>query len=247
MRKKIVAGNWKMNLNKEAATSLLNELKGKHVDGVQLAVYTPALHIPLSVDSLQDNFIIGTQNCYTAQSGAFTGELSPEMIHSYGCNSVLIGHSERRSLFNESNAFLKEKVDAALDQGLHIMFCIGETLTEREAGQAIAVVEKQLNESVFHLTEEQFKQITIAYEPVWAIGTGVAATPEQAQDIHAAIRTLIANKYSAKIADETSILYGGSVKPANAKDIFANPDIDGGLIGGASLKANDFIAIAEAF
>lgn len=247
MRKKIVAGNWKMNLNKEAATSLLNDLKGKAVDGVQLAVYTPALHIPLSVDALQENFVIGTQNCYTAQSGAFTGELSPEMIQSYGCNSVLIGHSERRSIFNESNEFLKSKVDAALSQGLHIMFCIGETLAEREAGDAVAVVEKQLNESVFHLSEEEFKNITIAYEPVWAIGTGVAATPEQAQDIHAAIRKLIAGKYSTETAENTSILYGGSVKPANAKDIFANPDIDGGLIGGASLKAGDFIAIAESF
>lgn len=245
MRKKIVAGNWKMNLDKAEANHLINDLKGKHVEGVSLAVFAPALHIDAC--SQLEGFGVGVQNIYKEQKGAYTGEISASQAKSYGCQGTLIGHSERRSIFGESNALLKDKVNAALAEGLHVMFCIGETLEQREAGQAEQIVEQQLNESVFHLTAEEFKNIHLAYEPVWAIGTGVAATPEQAQDIHAHIRSLVNNKYGEELANETSILYGGSVKPANAKEIFSKADIDGGLIGGASLKAEDFLAIANSF
>ena len=246
MRMKLVGGNWKMNLTKDQATSLCKRLKEQEVDDdVKLAVYVPAIHIPLCQQHLGDVYHIGAQNCYTEQSGAYTGEISPKIIKSYGCTSVLVGHSERRNFFNESNEFLKQKVDACIAEDLHVLFCLGENLDQRESGKAKEVVKQQLQESLFHLSEKEFARISIAYEPVWAIGTGKAASPAQAQEMHHFIRETIQNHYSNEAAKTTSIVYGGSVKPNNAETIFAENDIDGGLIGGASLKGEDFLEIAS--
>lgn len=244
---KLVAGNWKMNLSKDQATSLCKRLKEEQVEGVSFAVYPSSIHIPLAIQHLRDTYYIGAQNCATEEYGAFTGEISAAMIKSYGCDSILIGHSERRKLFEETNAKLMQKVDTALAAEIHVLFCIGETLEEREAGRTEEVLSQQLNQSLFHLSSEEFLKISIAYEPVWAIGTGKAATPETAQETHHYIRETIRKHYSDEVAEGTSILYGGSVKPDNAKELFSQEDIDGGLIGGASLKADDFIEIARSF
>jgi triosephosphate isomerase len=187
---------------------------------------------------------VGAQNCHEAVSGAYTGEIAPAMLNSIGLTSVIIGHSERRQIYNESHALLKQKVDAALTAGLTVVFCIGETLDEREAGKEYEVVKQQLNDSLFHLDKAQMANVIVAYEPVWAIGTGVTASPEQAQDIHAYIRTELNGKYG-ELAEDIPVLYGGSVKPSNAGELFSKKDVDGGLIGGASLKASDFNSIIE--
>lgn len=190
---------------------------------------------------------LAAQNCASEEKGAYTGEVSVDMIKSTGAEYVIIGHSERREYYNEDDATLAKKVDLVLSRRLKPIFCIGEVLSQREAGDHFDVVASQLEKGIFHLDEEQFKEVVIAYEPVWAIGTGVTATPEQAQEMHNFIRKQVATKYNESLADETTILYGGSCKPGNAKELFANPDVDGGLIGGASLKAEDFIQIVNAF
>ncbi len=251
MRKKIVAANWKMNLTLQEGRSL--------VDGVlaglsplseekQVVIGAPFLHLTQTVTQLEGKQYIhaGAQNCYKEASGAYTGEISAAMLKSAGVAYVILGHSERREYFNEDNAMLARKTDLALENGLQVIFCCGEPLEVRDADTQNAHVEKQIQEGLFHLTEEQFKNIVIAYEPIWAIGTGRTASTQQAQDMHAHIRSVVAAKYGKQIADDTSILYGGSCKPSNAAELFACADVDGGLIGGASLKADEFLGIIKA-
>jgi triosephosphate isomerase len=194
-----------------------------------------------------DKVAVGAQNAHQNESGAYTGEISAKMVKSTGAAFVILGHSERRQYFGEDNQLLAKKTDTALANGLKPIFCIGETLEERESEQHFEVIKKQLEEGVFHLSTEQFEQLVLAYEPVWAIGTGKTASSEQAQEIHAFIREQIANNYTQEVADNTTILYGGSCNPKNAADLFAQPDIDGGLIGGASLKSRDFLDIVKVF
>ncbi len=242
-RKQIIAGNWKMNCTKQEAIELAKGIQ-QVTSSAQLIVFVSPIHISTVQEVLNESQIkVGAQNMYFESSGAFTGETSPSQLTSYGCNWVLIGHSERRSLFGESDSMLKQKVDAAIQHGLSPVFCIGESLEERQSGQQEEIVQDQLNDALFHLSADDFSKVVIAYEPVWAIGTGLAASPEQAQDMHHFIRDLIMQKYSFELAQDTSILYGGSMKPANAQELLAKPDIDGGLIGGASLKPDDFLAI----
>ena len=250
MRKNIIAGNWKMNKTLqeglELAKGLEAALKGKnHTCGVVIG--TPFIHLaslPAAIDTKK--IAVAAQNCADKESGAYTGEVSAAMVKSTGAEYVILGHSERRTYYGETYAILKEKVLLALKHDLKPIFCIGEVKEEREANKQNEVVKVQLEGSVFSLSPEEFSKIVIAYEPVWAIGTGLTATPEQAQEMHAYIRSLIAAKYGKEIADNTTILYGGSCNAQNAKGLFENPDIDGGLIGGASLKVEDFVAIIEA-
>lgn len=251
MRKKIVAGNWKMNLNKDQALALTTELidaLGALPENQRVMVCPPSIHLS-SVAALalrSKGLEVGGQNMHQAESGAYTGEISGAMLKSYGINSVLLGHSERRAYFHEDNALLREKVDAALAAGIEVIYCFGEMLEERENEVHFDVVSRQLKEALFHIETQQWKHIVLAYEPVWAIGTGRTASPEQAQEMHAHIRRVLAEHYGQECADEVSILYGGSVKPDNAREIFGQPDVDGGLIGGASLKKDDFMAIVAA-
>ena len=251
MRKNIVAGNWKMNTTLQEGLELakgLNEaLKGKAIN-CDVIICTPFIHLA-SVTPLVDpaKIGVGAENCADKESGAYTGEVSAAMVASTGAKYVILGHSERRAYYHETPAILKTKVELALANGLTPIFCIGEVLEEREAGKHFEVVDAQIKESLFDLSAEDFGKIVLAYEPVWAIGTGKTATAEQAQEIHAFIRSLIADKYGKEVADNTSILYGGSCKPSNAKELFANPDVDGGLIGGAALKVVDFKGIIDAF
>jgi len=220
------------------------------VTGNQEAVVcSPFIHLSSLVQLAKgyDKVAVGAQNAHQAESGAYTGEISAKMIKSVGAAYVILGHSERRQYFAESNELLAKKTDTALKNGLKPIFCIGETLQEREANQHFAVIKSQLTEGVFHLDEAQFSQLVLAYEPVWAIGTGVTASSDQAQEIHAFIRKEIAAKYGQQVADNTTILYGGSCNPKNAPELFAQPDIDGGLIGGASLKSRDFVDIVKVF
>lgn len=251
MRKKIVAGNWKMNLDYAEGISLFSEIVNMVRDekkGDQLAVIcAPYIHLN-SLSQLGAQVVsIGAQNCHQNESGAFTGEISAKMVKSTGCDYVIIGHSERRQYFAESDALLAEKTRIALLHGLTPIFCIGETLDERNNGDYFTVIKDQLTNGVFGLESSEFAKIVIAYEPVWAIGTGLTATSEQAQEVHAFIRKEIAAKYNEEIADDTTILYGGSCNPKNADELFAQADIDGGLIGGASLKSRDFVDIVKAF
>jgi len=252
MRKSIVAGNWKMNMGLKEGIALfseIGELVKEEVKGEQgVIVCPPFIHISSLAQSLKDNdkVKIGAQNCHQSDSGAFTGEVSASMLYSAGAAYVIIGHSERRLYFSESNVQLAQKLDVVLKNGLIPIFCIGETLEQRNDGSYFEVIKSQLNEAAFHLEEADFKRLVIAYEPVWAIGTGLTASPEQAQTIHSFIRTLIADKYNQSLANDLSILYGGSCNPKNASELFAQPDIDGGLIGGASLKARDFVEIIKA-
>jgi triosephosphate isomerase len=199
------------------------------------------------VKELISNVKLSAQNCAAETSGAFTGEVSPDMLVSSGAEYVIIGHSERRTLYNEGNEILNKKVKLALNSGLKPIFCCGEVLEEREAGKLFDVVKEQLEVGLKDLSKEEISQVIIAYEPVWAIGTGVVATPDQAQEMHKFIRDLLVDLFDAEVADEMTLLYGGSCKPSNANELFANPDVDGGLIGGASLKAEDFLAIVNAF
>jgi triosephosphate isomerase len=249
MRTQIVAGNWKMNCNLEESQQLLDALKQKDLaKSVEVVVAPPYTNLYAAHLSLKDSSIkISSQNINENESGAFTGEISPAMLKSVGVSYVIIGHSERRAIYNESDALLAEKASTALKHGFKIMFCIGEVLEERKADKHFEVVKDQLEKGLFHLDAEQMKNVVIAYEPVWAIGTGETASPEQAQDIHEYIRKVLAEQYSQDVADQTSILYGGSVKPNNAKEIFAKKDVDGGLIGGASLDADSFAEIVASF
>jgi triosephosphate isomerase len=251
MRKKIVAGNWKMNMDYASGISLFSEIVNMVRDekkGEQLAIIcAPYIHLN-SLSQLGGTTVrIGAQNCHQKDSGAFTGEISAEMVKSVGCEYVLVGHSERRQYFAESNEILAEKTLAALKNNLSPIFCIGETLDERNNGNYFNIIKSQLSEGTFNLSAEEFLKVVIAYEPVWAIGTGLTATSEQAQEVHAFIRNEIASKYGEEVANDTTILYGGSCNPKNAAELFAQNDIDGGLIGGASLKSRDFVDIVKTF
>jgi len=248
-RKKIVAGNWKMNTNYQDGVQLAQDIcKAVQPTKTTVIFGTPAthLHVVSQIANDQENFHSAAQNCYPAEKGAFTGELSVSMIKSVGAHYVIIGHSERRTYFHESDDFLAQKVNFTLEAGLKPIYCCGEALDIREAGTHVNHVANQLKSELFHLTADQFANVVIAYEPIWAIGTGVTASPAQAQEMHAELRQVIANQYNDEVAQATSILYGGSVKPANAAELFACPDVDGGLVGGASLKAELFVPIIEA-
>jgi len=251
MRKQIAAANWKMNLSLVQAESLLNELVASaHSLGVhQEAIFAvPTIYIPLALAKLANkpNVFVAAQNCHQKEAGAYTGEISASMLESIGVKHVIVGHSERREYFAESDTLLAEKVNAILAIHSTPIFCCGEPLAIREAETQNAFVEAQLKNSLFHLSAEEIVKVVIAYEPIWAIGTGKTATSAQAQDIHAYIRTCFANKYGEAVANEISILYGGSVKASNAKEIFSQSDVDGGLVGGASLVATEFNAIINA-
>ena len=249
MRKKIVAGNWKMNKSLQEGVALVNELKEVVKEPkCEVVVCTPFIHLATVAEMLKGTPMkLGAENCADKASGAYTGEVSAEMVKSTGAEYVILGHSERREYYKETGEILKEKVLLALDNGLKVLYCIGESLEEREAEKQNEVVKRELEESVFNLSAEQFADIVIAYEPIWAIGTGKTATAEQAQEIHAYIRSCVAERYGAQVADDTTILYGGSCKASNAPELFLKPDIDGGLIGGASLKAADFKGIIDAW
>ncbi len=253
MRKNIVAGNWKMNMDYTAGTGLFSEIVNMVNDEVngdqEVIVCPPCIHLSSLVQLATSNnkISIGAQNCHQAEHGAFTGEISASMIKSVGAGYVILGHSERRQYLGEDNFLLAQKVNMVLKNLLKPIFCIGETLEQRNGNSHFKIIEKQLEEGVFHLSETDFAHVILAYEPVWAIGTGLTATPEQAQEVHAFIRREVETKYGFTIADNLSILYGGSCNPKNAKELFARQDIDGGLIGGASLKSRDFVAIIKAF
>ncbi len=249
MRQNIVAGNWKMNTNLQEGLELanaVNELAKKKTSDALVIVAPPFTHLA-GIARILDGVKLSAQNCASEKEGAYTGEVSLDMIRSAGAEYVIIGHSERRSYFQESDDVLSKKVDLTLEYGLNPIFCIGEVLDDREANRHFDVVKKQLEKGLFHLDEKQFRNIILAYEPVWAIGTGKTATPDQAQEMHKFIREQLASRYNDSLAADTTILYGGSCKPSNAAELFANPDVDGGLIGGASLKADDFIKIVNAF
>ena len=251
MRKKIVAGNWKMNKNLQEGIALateLNDILKADKPNCDVVICTPFIHLA-SVAGIIDQSVIGlgAENCADKASGAYTGEVSAEMVKSTGAGYVILGHSERRAYYGETAEILKEKINLALANGLKVIFCIGEVLEERESGKQNEVVEAQLAGSLFDLTAEQFANIILAYEPVWAIGTGKTATAEQAEEMHAFIRGVIAGKFGAEAAENVSILYGGSCKPSNAKEIFSKENADGGLIGGAALKAADFKGIIDAW
>jgi len=246
MRTKIVAGNWKMHKNAEETEDLLNDLIDKLPNDVEARVIVAPTFVNLSsaVEHLQfTNIGVAAQNMHQSEAGAFTGEISADMLKSIGVNIVILGHSERRAYFHETDALLAEKVNTALKHDLEVIFCFGEELKDRQSEQHFNLVENQLKDALFHLEAKDWENIILAYEPVWAIGTGETASPEQAQEMHKFIRETIATKFGADVADNVSILYGGSVKPENAKEIFSKPDVDGGLIGGAALKATDFSAI----
>jgi len=251
MRKQIAAANWKMNLSFQQGEQLLDDILAAEIEleehqQVLFAVPYPYLLMTRSEVEEEHNYHVAAQNCYHKKSGAYTGEVSVEMLHSTGINFCIIGHSERREYFSESNSILAEKINLCLDSFITPIFCCGEPLNIREAGTQNNFVALQLKESLFHLPAEKFKDIIIAYEPIWAIGTGRTATTEQAQEMHAYLRSVLAGKYNNDIADQVSILYGGSVKANNAKELFNCPDVDGGLVGGASLIAADFIEIIKA-
>ncbi len=249
MRKNIVAGNWKMNNSHSEAVQLVGSIVNSiYDDAVQLIVIPPSIYASeiAKITSLSQ-IEVGVQNSSQYESGAYTGELSSSMIKSIGVQYVLVGHSERREYFDEQNVTLALKVNQLLNDGLTPIYCCGEILEEREKKNHFNIIKNQLEEGLFHLNDNQIQSCIIAYEPVWAIGTGVTASSNQAQEIHHFIRGLLVDKYGVAIAESISILYGGSCKPSNATELFANPDVDGGLIGGASLSAEDFIAIANSF
>ncbi len=250
MRKNIVAGNWKMNNDLAQTQELIADLKKQvSADPAATIMVAPTYtNLYPAFEALKDTPItVAAQNMHQNASGAYTGEISAAMLKSVGVETVILGHSERRAYFKESNELLAEKVNTALENDMTVIFCFGEELEDRKADKHFDLVESQLKESLYHLSKESWKNIILAYEPVWAIGTGETASPEQAQEMHAFIRKSVADAYGSEIAEEVSILYGGSCKPGNAKEIFANKDVDGGLIGGASLKAEDFLAIVNSF
>ena len=250
MRKKIVAGNWKLNTNLQSGIELakaVNESLKKidcNCEETGIAIAPPYTHLHAINQVIDvDKICLTAQNCAAEEKGAFTGEVSVEMLKSVGVKAIIIGHSERRSIYNETDEDLLKKVNLCIKHELKPIFCFGEQLADRENDNYFNIIKSQLEGVIFKLSAEYFEKTIFAYEPVWAIGTGKTASPEQAQEMHAFVRKLIAEKYGEKIADKKTILYGGSCKPSNAKELFANPDVDGGLIGGAALKANDFIEI----
>lgn len=249
MRKKIVAGNWKMNTVLDEGLELaseVNEALKEKKPGCEVIICVPFTHLVAINGVIDEPLKLGAENCSEHDKGAYTGEVSAAMVKSTGASHVILGHSERRQYFGENNTQLLAKTKLALENGLSPIFCVGEVLEERENGTYNEVVKSQV-EALFELSGDDFSKIVIAYEPVWAIGTGKTATAEQAQDMHAHIRKVIAEKYGKDIADNISILYGGSCKPSNAKELFSKPDVDGGLIGGASLQTESFMGIVEAF
>jgi triosephosphate isomerase len=245
----VIAGNWKMHLLAEPAEALARgvALGASAIHGVELIVCPVFTSLHAARPALQGSAVaLGAQNCYHEESGAFTGEISPQMLLDAGCQWVIIGHSERRAIFGEDDALLNRKLHYALNSGLKVMFCIGETLAERESGAMNAVLERQVRDGLAGLSEAQFASLVLAYEPVWAIGTGVTATPEQAEEAHRFVRGLVAAQFGESLARGLRIQYGGSVKPENAAELIAKPNVDGFLVGGASLKADSFLAIATA-
>ena len=251
MRKKIVAGNWKMNETLQEGIALakeINEALTADKPNCDVVICTPFIHLASVAPVLNQGVVaLGAENCADKEKGAYTGEVSAAMVKSTGAQYVILGHSERRQYYGETAEILKEKVKMALANGLKIIFCCGETLEEREANKQNEVVKAELDGSVFNLTAEEWKNIVLAYEPIWAIGTGKTATSEQAEEMLAYIRSIVAEKYGDEVAEETTILYGGSCNPGNAAELFAKPNIDGGLIGGASLKCADFKGIIDAW
>ncbi|MFL9844413.1 triose-phosphate isomerase [Flavobacterium rhizosphaerae] len=247
MRKKIVAGNWKMNNDLQETETLLDEILATKPEftTAKIVVAPGFVNLQAAVAKTHNsNIIVAAQNMHQAESGAYTGEVSADMLKGIKVNTVILGHSERRAYFGETNALLAEKVTTALKHNFTVIFCFGEELADRQSSNHFNLVESQIREGLFHIPQAEWNNIVLAYEPVWAIGTGETASPEQAQEMHAFIRNLL-KEVSAEVAENTSILYGGSVKPANAKEIFSKPDVDGGLIGGASLKASDFLEIVK--
>jgi len=252
MRKRIVAGNWKMNKNFEEADDLLfalaESLSDVELENEEVIVCPPAIYLEMSTDvGLENGFSVGAQNCSNQAGGAYTGEISASMLKSLDVQYCLVGHSERRKYFNETHIELSEKVNQLLENYITPIFCCGEVLEERESGSHFDVVKAQVSDSLFHLNADEILNLVIAYEPVWAIGTGKTASSEQAQEMHAFIRSLLEEKYGKDVAEEISILYGGSCNAKNARELFSQNDVDGGLIGGASLKADDFLAIVQSF
>lgn len=249
MRKQIVAGNWKMNNDYVDSEQLVSKLLEQYIESeTEVIIAPPFTSLLCSSNLLKGSRInVAAQNMHYAENGAYTGEISAGMLKSIGVDTVILGHSERRAYFNETDALLAKKVNAALKNNMRIIFCFGEELSDRKSGNEEAIVEGQIKNALFHLPASAWTNIVLAYEPVWAIGTGETASPEQAQDMHAFIRKTIENKYSSALALDVSILYGGSVKPANAKEIFSKEDVDGGLIGGAALDVSQFTAIINAF
>lgn len=249
MRRNIVAGNWKMNNDIQQTYNLLEEIISKKPKTDTEIIVAPSfISLPLAVEKSKGTGVkLSAQNAHQNENGAYTGEVSIPMLKSIGVDMVILGHSERRAYFGETNALLAEKINTALKHNFTVIYCFGEELNDRKSDTHFHVVEQQVKEALFHLKTEDWKNIVLAYEPVWAIGTGETATPEQAQEMHAFVRQTIAAEYGSTLANEVSILYGGSVKADNAKEIFANPDVDGGLIGGASLKADDFLKIVDSF
>jgi triosephosphate isomerase (TIM) len=248
-RKKIVAGNWKMNNDLQETELLLNELvKETNHSGCEVMIAPSFVNLKTSIDCLKDNDIeVVSQNVYQEENGAYTGEVSAKMLTSIGIKTTIIGHSERREYFNETHDMLKHKVDTSLEKSMKIIFCFGEQLKDRKTNNHSTIISNQISESLFHLNSSDWDNIILAYEPVWAIGTGETASSDQVQEMHSFIRNFIAQKYSAELAQNVSILYGGSVKPSNAKEIFSMDDVDGGLIGGASLNSKDFFSIVNSF
>lgn len=249
MRTPIVAGNWKMNLLSAGAVALANDLKDRlaDIEGTEVVVCPAATVLKSVADALDNTAIeVSGQNCYHAESGAFTGELSPQMLQDAGCKWTILGHSERRQIFSESDALLNKKLKFALASGLKVMFCIGETLEEREGGTMNEVLTRQLTDGLSGLSDEELQSIVVAYEPVWAIGTGLTATPEQAEEAHAFVRGVIKEKFNGTVAEALRIQYGGSVKPDNAAELMTQQNVDGALVGGASLDAESFAAIVRA-
>jgi triosephosphate isomerase len=249
MRKKIVAGNWKMNKSWPEAMELAKALtshSSSFPSNVQVVISPPAIYLQGLRPELPQSVAISAQNCSQHDAGAYTGEISPAMLASIGVSHCIIGHSERRQFYGETNEIIREKVDACLKHGITPIFCCGETLSERKFNKHFITVSNQIQQALFHLSADQITSVVIAYEPVWAIGTGVTATTEQAEEMHAFIRSFVAENYVDVVANEISILYGGSVNAANAAELFACPNVDGGLVGGASLKAADFTTIIQA-
>ncbi|MBO4917471.1 MAG: triose-phosphate isomerase [Bacteroidales bacterium] len=251
MRKNIVAGNWKMNTTVPEGIELAKAVVARSAEvpaEVKLIVATPFTHLVPVAEVVKGTVVgLSAENCADHAKGAYTGEVSADMLVSAGCEYTILGHSERRQYYGETDAKLVEKTKLALGAGLKVILCVGENLDEREAGKHFDVCEEQIKNVLYNFTAEDMKSIIVAYEPVWAIGTGKTATAEQAEEIHAFIRKVVCEEFGAQVADDLTILYGGSCKPSNAKELFAQPDIDGGLIGGAALKADDFIAIALSF
>ena len=248
MRNKIAAGNWKMHNTRDESINLAKQIASVSIpENTVVILGVPSVFIRDVQEAVNGSQVqVAAQNCHQKLSGAFTGEVSAAMLSSMGVKYVILGHSERREYYAESDALLAEKTNTALSQGLKVIFCCGESLPVRQSGQHVFFVKTQLENGLFHLSADQMDQIIIAYEPIWAIGTGVTASNEQAQEMHQEIRAMLAQKYGHEVAEKMAILYGGSVKPDNANELFAQPDVDGGLVGGASLKAADFAAIIQA-